>query len=95
MGSLYPDEVDEFGTDPTPGQPLAELHKRHHIDIPDAVEKIEKELGLNARGTSAFSVADRVAKAETRILNTERRLPITSSTPPENPQIGTLWIPIP
>lgn len=100
MGSLYPDDVDEFGADPLPGQSLAELHRTHHIDIPDAVEKIEKELGINARGT-AFTVADRIARAEAainakevRLASLEKRMPTVSEAPPVNPQVGQMWIPI-
>lgn len=60
MASSYPAVIDEFGVDPISGQALGDLHRTHHINIPDAVEKIEAELGTNPKGNFP-SVKERMA----------------------------------
>lgn len=55
MASSYPSSLDSF-TDPTSGSSLASpSHSGQHIDLNDAVEKLEAKLGIGSSAASAAS----------------------------------------
>ncbi len=56
MASNYPTSLDSF-TDPTSGSSLASpSHSGQHIDLNDAVEKIETKLGIGSSSASSAAV---------------------------------------
>ena len=56
MASNYPTSLDSF-TDPTSGSSLASpSHSGQHIDLNDAVEKLETKLGIGSAAASSASV---------------------------------------
>lgn len=64
MATNYPGSYDSF---PAPGTNLSSTpnHDDMHIDVQDAVEAVQAELGLNPRGSSA-TVAARLTAIEGR-----------------------------
>lgn len=93
MASSYPTSLDSF-TDPTSGSSLASpSHSGQHIDLNDAVEKLETKLGIGSSpASSAVNGAVLVANGSGTTTYSARPVGLWKITPSSvvNASIGTL-----